>query len=438
MKVDAQTLRELELFIAPEGGSSLFEHFKRTLTQGGERRLRQRFEHPLSGLDEILRVQETLCFLADSAESWQPALSGRQEQLIEAYFLSGIEPVSSGWGPALLAQGLIQTLVHRNFAPIEQGCLETWRALKDLHGFWRSRRGHEMPALLAAIWDELGSCFAAEQLAPLWRPRGGLGFGEIFRFDRLMREVCLKEVRRLLQLCFELDALNAMARLCSEAGWSFPVFEAGKPQLEIEGLRHPRLGKAVANNLRLAPERHFMLITGPNMGGKTTLLKACALAVYLAHLGLAVPARRMRLSPFAGLLTSLQNQDNLELGYSYFYSEVRRVRQAAELVHSHGQVLLLFDELFRGTNLQDAFEASLAIIERLSRRREVLCLLSTHLVELVPRIEALPGLQFACFKASHGPKGFSFDYQLHPGVSEHRIGLEILKREGVLELLDSA
>lgn len=437
MQLDAQTLRELELFVGPEGGPSLFELLKRTLTRGGERRLRHRFEHPLTSLSEIQAVQETLKFLLAEPEGWQPALSGRQERLIEEYFFSGIEVVSSGWRPLAFVLGLKQAFIHHHFAEIEGGCLETWHALRDMHQLWRMQRERPKPLLLEQIWQQFEPIFTDQRLEPLWRPKTGLRFTDIFIFDRLLRETCLQEARKLFNLIFELDALHALARLCRERGFVFPEFSAGpEPRLELEGLVHPRLTKPVANSLKLDQASHFLMLTGPNMGGKTTFLKACALAVYLAHLGMGVPARKMRLSLFSGLMTSLQNLDNLELGYSYFYSEVRRVKQAAELIHRQERVLVIFDELFRGTNLQDAFDASLEIIQRLSRHRQTLCILSTHLLELLPRLQELPGLQFACFRVNIRPKGFDFDYQLYSGVSEHKIGLAILKQEGVLELLD--
>lgn len=439
MRVDAQTLRELGLFSAAEDGTPLFESFRRTLTQGGDRRLRHRFEHPLDDLGEIRKVQDALRELMRSPLDWQPALSGQQERQIEAYFLSGIEVISAGWRPLAFVQGLRQTFVNRHFAPLEAGVHACWRALRDLRELWLRQRTCPKPALLAGIWEQLEEAFAHRALQPLWRSRPGLSFSDIFLFDRILRETCLQEVRQLMRLSFELDALGSMARLCVERNFCFPSFsETDEPRLVVRGLIHPSLAKPVANSLELAGETRFLMLTGPNMGGKTTLLKACALAVYLAHLGMGVPARSMELSRFDALLTSLQNLDSLELGYSYFYSEVRRVKQAAELVNSGQRVLLLFDELFRGTNLQDAYDASLAIIRRLCLQCRTLGLLSTHLLELIPQLTDLPGLQFACFRVQVRDRGFDFDYQLHAGVSEHKIGLAILQQEGVLELLDAA
>ncbi|MEZ0373220.1 MAG: hypothetical protein ACAI44_29280, partial [Candidatus Sericytochromatia bacterium] len=179
MWVDAQTLRELELFSGPEGGQSIFETFKRTLTRGGERRLRQRFEKPLQSREEIEAMQQTLKFLLNEPESWQPALSGRQERLIEEYFFSGLETVSSGWRPLALLQGLKQTFVYKHFDEIEAGCLETWHGLRDLHALWQSRRERSKPRLLERIWQQMADIFADLRLQPLWQPRAGLSFSDV-------------------------------------------------------------------------------------------------------------------------------------------------------------------------------------------------------------------------------------------------------------------
>ncbi|PIQ23762.1 hypothetical protein COW36_20500 [bacterium (Candidatus Blackallbacteria) CG17_big_fil_post_rev_8_21_14_2_50_48_46] len=437
MRIDAQTLRELELFEGPEGGTSIFDGFIRTLTKGGERRLRKRFENPLKTLDEILTVQQTLRFLRHEPEAWLPSLSGRQERLIEEYLFSGIETVSSGWRALAAIQGLKQTFIYRHFDQIEVGCQETWRCLRDFHQLWQRHRPREKTPLLEKIWGQAEILFSDQQLQAVWKPKPSLSFGDIFVFDRLFRAKCFSQVKQLIGLIFELDALTSMSQICKELRLNFPEFENhSEPQLEIEALVHPRLIQAIPNSIKLDSKTHFLVLTGPNMGGKTTFLKACALAVYLAHLGMGVPAQRMKLTCFKGLMTSLQNHDNLELGYSYFYSEVRRVKQAAELIRQEKQVLVIFDELFRGTNLQDAFDASLEIIRRLSLFPQVLCILSSHLIELVPQIQNLPGMQFFCFKVTVHKNSFDFDYQLYPGISEHKIGLAILKSEGVLELLE--
>lgn len=442
MEIDAQTLRELQIFEASgqtRQSRPLFELFEYCLTTGGARRLRARFEQPLQSLTEIQAVQDSLRFLLQEKEGWMPALSGRQERVIENYFFSGLETVRSPLPPLAWAQGLKHSLWYRSFREIEGGVRETLAFLRDLYTLWQRQQARDKPGLLQRIWRELDELFADQQLQ-LWLRRGGdLSFTRLFLCDRFLREDFFREVKHLMRLVFELDALHAMARAMRELKLVFPVFvDAERPLLEVEGLFHPKLQAPVANDLALGAEQHLLFLTGPNMAGKTTFLRACALAVYLAHLGLGVPAKAMRLTRCEGLLTSLQNEDNLELGHSYFYAEVLRVRQAAELIQKHRRVLVIFDELFRGTNYCDALDGTREVVKGLAGLRQTLFILSSHLFELVADLETLPGLQFSHFSAELKQGQFHFSYRLEAGVSQNRIGLEILRQEKILELLAAA
>lgn len=171
------------------------------------------------------------------------------------------------------------------------------------------------------------------------------------------------------------------------------------------------------------------------MAGKTTYMRACALCVYLAHLGIGVPASQMALVPFQALLSSLSTGDNVQLGYSYFFSEVRRIKTAVQLVAERRRSFLVLDELFKGTNVHDAIEATEAVVAGLAAKENALCIVSSHLVELAPKLEATGAVQFQYFDADVSGEAPRYDFRLKSGVSTQRLGMEILEREGVLDLL---
>jgi len=146
----------------------------------------------------------------------------------------------------------------------------------------------------------------------------------------------------------------------------------------------------------------------------------------------------MLLTVFPAMLTSLQNEDNLDLGYSYYYSEVRRVRQAAELIRDHPRTLILMDELFRGTNYEDARSGTAEVIQRVLKLPRTLFILSSHIYALGESLGQEPAVQLLRFSAQLVQGKFHFSYQLRSGVSTDTIGLDILRQEGVLELLSAA
>jgi DNA mismatch repair ATPase MutS len=168
---------------------------------------------------------------------------------------------------------------------------------------------------------------------------------------------------------------------------------------------------------------------------QSVYLKAAGIATYLAQLGMGVPARRFRLTPFACLFSGINTTDNVRLGQSYFFAEVRRVREITDLLAQGTHALVLFDEMFKGTNLKDASDACLAVLSGFAACQNSAFMVASHIAELAAGIENLEGVQFVQFGAEiHGGTA-AFDYRVRPGVSQQRLGMLILEREGVLTRL---
>jgi DNA mismatch repair ATPase MutS len=195
------------------------------------------------------------------------------------------------------------------------------------------------------------------------------------------------------------------------------------------------LNAAVPANLRATCNDPLLFITGPNMSGKTTYMKAAAVAVCLAQTGMGVPATKMRLSPFESILSGINTIDDLQQGYSYFLAEVRRVREALKTVSGGARALVLFDEMFKGTNVKDASDASLAVTRGFACCTNSVFLVSSHLVELVPDLERLPAVQTWYFDADLVDGVPHFSYQRQKGHSIQRLGMSLLAQEGVVQML---
>jgi DNA mismatch repair ATPase MutS len=181
---------------------------------------------------------------------------------------------------------------------------------------------------------------------------------------------------------------------------------------------------------------NFIFLTGANMAGKSTLIKAIGLSVYMAHLGMGVPAHSMHLTLFDGILTNINVEDNLVKGESYFFNEVKRIRETILKITNGKRWLVLIDEIFKGTNIQDAMKCSLAVIKGLVKMENGLFILSTHLYEIGEELKSLPSISFKYFETKLINNELFFSYQLKDGVSQDRMGYLILQKEGVTALLD--
>ncbi|WP_410519571.1 MutS-related protein, partial [Butyricimonas virosa] len=113
-----------------------------------------------------------------------------------------------------------------------------------------------------------------------------------------------------------------------------------------------------------------------------TLMKSFGIAVYLAHMGFPVAATSMQFRIQDGMYTSINVPDNINLGYSHFYAEVLRVKKVAIEVSRDKRLIVIFDELFKGTNVKDAFDATLAVTEAIAERKNCAFMVSTHIIEV--------------------------------------------------------
>jgi len=172
------------------------------------------------------------------------------------------------------------------------------------------------------------------------------------------------------------------------------------------------------------------------MSGKSTFLKTMGLMIYLSHIGFPVPAKHFKTSVFDGLFTTINLTDSLNLGYSHFYSEVKRVKDIVIKINTKQNLFIIFDELFRGTNVKDAYDASLMIISALAKITDNLFFISTHILEVAETIDNKDSIMFRCFESELKDQQPIYDYKIKDGISSERIGLLIIKNESIPEILD--
>jgi DNA mismatch repair protein MutS len=244
-------------------------------------------------------------------------------------------------------------------------------------------------------------------------------------------------LRRTAAAVAQLDVLSSFAKLAADRGYGRPEFNA-TGELLIVGGRHPvieellrqRGERFVPNDLCFDPRRQqLLLITGPNMGGKSTYLRQAALIVLMAQMGSFVPARQAKLPVTDRIFTRIGASDNLARGRSTFLVEMSEV--AAILHHATPSSLVLLDEVGRGTATFDGLSIAWAVVEHLQKHTRARTLFATHYHELTELAELLTGVQNVHVSVKETPNEIIFLRRVEPGSADKSYGIEVARLAGL-------
>ncbi|MES1927569.1 DNA mismatch repair protein MutS [Salinisphaera sp. T31B1] len=234
-----------------------------------------------------------------------------------------------------------------------------------------------------------------------------------------------------------LDVLCGLTRCALDYRWVAPTL-VDAPGIRIKGGRHPVVEQFadhpfVANDTVLDDECRLLLITGPNMGGKSTYMRQTALIVLLAHIGSFVPADAATIGPLDRIFTRIGAGDDLSAGQSTFMVEMSETAQI--LHHATEASLVLLDEIGRGTSTYDGLALARAVAERLARHNRAYTLFATHYFELTQIADQWPASQNAHFEVadyrSGGEERLVFLHAIRPGPASRSFGLQVASLAGV-------
>jgi len=229
-----------------------------------------------------------------------------------------------------------------------------------------------------------------------------------------------------------LDVLSNLAERADALDLVRPQFMA-EPGIEITGGRHPVVAQQVdtfvPNDLALGADRRLLIVTGPNMGGKSTYMRQTAIVALLAHCGIYVPARQARLGPLDAIFTRIGASDDLAGGRSTFMVEMTEA--AYILNRATPNSLVLIDEIGRGTSTFDGLALAWAIAHRLGERNRSLALFATHYFELTALAAEMPGCANVHFDAAEHRDGIVFLHAVEDGPANRSYGLSVAKLAGV-------
>jgi DNA mismatch repair protein MutS len=257
---------------------------------------------------------------------------------------------------------------------------------------------------------------------------------EKYLYEKLLEDLApdLSILQRLAAALAELDALATLAERAATLGYSAPEF-TDEEKIQIEAGRHSvvekQIDEFIANDTRLDAGRRLLLITGPNMGGKSTYMRQTALIVLLAHVGSFVPARRALIGPVDQIFTRIGASDDLAGGRSTFMVEMT---EAANILHNATNTsLVLMDEVGRGTSTFDGMALAIAIARHLVEASRSFTLFATHYFELTRLAEEYPEVANVHLDAVEHKDKIVFLHAVEDGPASQSYGIQVAQLAGV-------
>ncbi len=436
MVIDKITFNDISIFHAEEE-ASIFHRLNFTKTVGGKEWLRRFFTEPHSDLARIRGTQAIIKILLNRLNDWPTEITNGTVIMMDKFLDYNLDPIPEN-------RNTVNSYSYKIFHSSDYSMVKF--SVKHFSDFLRGMQklvhlfdGAELSTNLQFYIDRIKKILQEAPLRELSLSKTAeeLTIQQNLYYGYYYRVQFKSDLTELIDIYGRLEAWWSMAKAVKAFDLHFPEFiEQEEPYFKAEGLHHVLLQQAIPYDLVLQPNENFLFLTGANMAGKSTLIKAVGSAVFLAHIGMGVPAKRMQLSLFDGLLSNINVTDNIAKGESYFFNEVQRIKNTVYKINDGKKWLVLIDELFKGTNVQDAMKCSLTVIKGLMKIKNSLFILSTHLYEIGDELKQYPNISFKYFETTVNEDQLAFSYQLKEGISNDRIGYVILRREKVVEMLE--
>ena len=424
LKTDIQTQNDLGIQDSPNGERPLSSLFLQTGTKEGKRMIRQWIAQPLSDLAAIQARQEAI--------AWEglPALPMDESELDFIEYYLAFRDQLSVKGAFISFFNKIDRLFKYDSTRyiITRGvglCIRLLQQLDKLH----KELPDNLPSLIQEWADQIWDAFYIKELKEtLNMEEEELSDFAIDQYDYLFRQEHYTTLHNLLNGIYLLDVCRTARFIAQERGYCCTPILHETGGCNIQGFRHPFVKNAQKNDWNLE-KGNIAIFTGSNMAGKSTTLKALASIIWLAQCGLPVPADTMTAPIYDAIYTSINLPDSLRDGRSHFMAEVLRIKEVLTQARSGGRCLIVLDEMFRGTNAQDAYEASVAVNQLLLEYPNCHFLISTHILEYAKHFEHHPSCQFYYMESEIKDDRFVCSYRLKEGISESKVGYWIIRKE---------
>ncbi|HEX7906288.1 MAG TPA: DNA mismatch repair protein MutS [Chitinophagaceae bacterium] len=436
MQIDKISFNDISIFHTEEE-FSIFHKLNFTRTVGGKAWLRKFFSEPQDDLQKILGTQKLIRTLMDHVEEWPTDISNGTILVMNKFLDYALDPIPENPNP--FNSTLYKWLHIEDYSMVKYSVTHFADFFRGLQNIINLLQELDLPIGIKLYIDRITGMLKEPPLKKLAATTAGQKFSiaENLYYGYHLRGYYKTGTLELIDIYSRLDAWYSMAVAVKTYGLSFPEFIIQEaPMVDAKGLYHILIPAPVAYDLQMNPEHNFLFLTGANMAGKSTLIKSVGSAVFLAHIGMGVPAASMKLTLFDGLLSNINVVDNIAKGESFFFNEVQRIKLTIEKINNGKKWLVLIDELFKGTNVEDAMKCSTTVIKGLIKIKSSLFILSTHLYEIGHELKKYPNISFRYFETNVKNDQLEFTYQLKEGISDDRIGYVILKREKVVDMLE--
>ncbi|SFN19085.1 MutS domain III [Chitinophaga sp. YR627] len=416
---DKQTLEDLNL-LGRFKPNSIYYLFSKIKTTGGERLLEQMFQQPLIDPDAINKRSATFRYFQERQLSFP--ISGEQIKLAENYLTMG-----GGSGLSFILRKKLHAFLNDDgYEKLCAGLVATIDVLRTFRDFLQLLPDYEEAVALRKTLSDISWLDNANDFSIM----------TVAQYDRQLRHHHQAAMEQVLEGIYQLDVYITVSDVARQRGFHYATALPAFPAVfRTTALRHPALPAGISNPVSLDENANVIFLTGANMAGKSTLMKSIGVALYLAHMGFPVAAADMEFSVRDGLYSSINVPDNLNMGYSHFYAEVLRVKQVAAEVSAGKNLLVIFDELFKGTNVKDAYDATLAVTAAFARYHNCFFVISTHIIEVGDALRQDPGIQFRYLPTILEGAIPRYTYLLREGITSDRHGMTIIENEQILALL---
>jgi DNA mismatch repair protein MutS len=436
MQVDKITLQDIGLFDNGEN-IGLASHLNFCKTNGGKAYLDSYFHTPLGSLTLIEQRQSALkSFIENMEQVDAMKISNGTCLIIEKFFETSFKTIP--YQISYTGAYWYQFWNKADYSLLKYSVDHFVIFIQNLKGWVAVFEKINNNPVIEKLVSNISKLVANPKFATIDKHYKASEPQEVLNLAYFLIYHFKTHTRSLLDYFYDLDALYSLAKAHTNYQFEFPNWiEDTNPFLEVSEATHPLVHNAIGNDLILSTQKNFLFLTGANMAGKSTFIKTIGIVVYLSHIGIGAPAKKITLTVMDGLITNLNIADNVVKGESYFYNEVQRIKNTVLKINDGKKNCVLIDELFKGTNILDAMKCSTQVIEGLQKLRSSIFILSTHLYEISEGLTKYDNIQFSYFETSVKDKQLHFQYQLTPGISQDRIGYLILEREGVVDLLNA-
>lgn len=437
--IDKQTLDDLGIF-GKRGNDSIYSIYNHTHTRGGAEILEHLFRYPLSDLQAIRNRSQIILYFGEFGKRlefpFRAALFDEAEE-----YLNNNDSRSR-----LLSEDNTLDRKFKNYfgndsqyQSLQKGIFSLIGILTGLQDYMLLIRNNAMNTPYCLELEEIEKSLKDGAFAEvlLLKDKKKLNYEETVDLDNILRFSQRDAILKLLHHIYMLDVYVSVAKVALKHNYVFPtVLPPENNMIHLEDVYHPQLNRPVPNSITITSENHIVFLTGANMAGKSTFMKSLAIALFVAHMGFPVAARSMEFSVKDGMFTTINLPDNLSMGYSHFYAEVLRVKKVAEEISKNKNLFVLFDEMFRGTNVKDAYDATLALTEAFDKKTNCIFIISTHITEAGEVLQQQGhNISYKYLPTIMNGKIPEYTYKLQIGISEDRHGMVIINNEGILDIL---